>query len=89
MEGSISQAVRRTSTRRTRYRSLAKTLLAQVLTAAALNLYRLDAWWTGTPPGHDTSLPLRTARPQSRGLTDKNPDHIDQQSPSGAACREV
>ncbi|WP_307841702.1 transposase [Streptomyces endocoffeicus] len=51
VEGSISQAVRRTSTRRTRYRSLAKTSLAQVLTAAALNLYRLDAWWTGTPLG--------------------------------------
>ncbi|SCG09890.1 Transposase DDE domain-containing protein [Streptomyces sp. MnatMP-M27] len=48
MEGSISQAVRRTGARRTRYRGLAKTSLAQVLTAAALNLYRLDAWWTGT-----------------------------------------
>ncbi|MFD8387378.1 hypothetical protein ACFV2X_54420 [Streptomyces sp. NPDC059679] len=43
--------VRRTGTRRTRYRGLAKTSLAQVLTAAALNLYRLDAWWTGTPLG--------------------------------------
>ncbi|ADI11697.1 transposase IS4 family protein [Streptomyces bingchenggensis BCW-1] len=51
VEGSISQAVRRTGTRRTRYRGLAKTSLAQVLTAAALNLYRLDAWWTGTPLG--------------------------------------
>ncbi|MFI1338643.1 IS1182 family transposase, partial [Streptomyces sp. NPDC020845] len=49
VEGSISQAVRRTGARRTRYRGLAKTSLAQVLTAAALNLYRLDAWWTGTP----------------------------------------
>jgi hypothetical protein len=27
------------------------TSLAQILTAAALNLYRLDAWWTGTPLG--------------------------------------
>ncbi|MGW3571649.1 transposase [Streptomyces sp. NPDC000941] len=49
VEGSISQAVRRTGARRTRYRGHAKTSLAQVLTAAALNLYRLDAWWTGTP----------------------------------------
>ncbi|WP_406713224.1 transposase [Streptomyces antimycoticus] len=51
VEGSISQAVRRSGTRRTRYRGLAKTSLAQVLTAAALNLYRLDAWWTGPPLG--------------------------------------
>ncbi|WP_435858714.1 transposase [Streptomyces milbemycinicus] len=51
VEGSISQAVRRAGARRTRYRGLAKTSLAQVLTAAALNLYRLDAWWTGTPLG--------------------------------------
>jgi hypothetical protein len=28
---------------------LAPTALAHVLTAAALNLYLLDAWWTGTP----------------------------------------
>lgn len=37
-----------TGARRTRYRSLPKTALAHILTAAALNLYRLDAWWTGT-----------------------------------------
>jgi Transposase DDE domain len=35
--------------RRTRYRGLAKTHLGHVLTAAAVNLIRLDAWWTGTP----------------------------------------
>jgi hypothetical protein len=29
----------------------AKTTLAHVFTAAALNLYRLDAWWTQTPLG--------------------------------------
>ncbi|MFJ9616158.1 transposase [Streptomyces noursei] len=51
VEGSISQAVHRTSARRTRYRSLPKTTLAHSLTGAALNLYCLDAWWTGTPLG--------------------------------------
>jgi hypothetical protein len=45
------QAVRTTAARRTRYRGLAKSSLAHVFTAAALNLYRLDAWWTGTPLG--------------------------------------
>ncbi len=45
----MSQAVQRTGARRTRYRGLAKTSLAHVFTTAALNLYRLDAWWTSTP----------------------------------------
>ena len=39
----------RTGVHRARYRGLAKTTLEQQLNAAAVNLYRLDAWWTDTP----------------------------------------
>jgi hypothetical protein len=42
-------AVRTGRIRTTRYRGLTKTRLAHLLTAAALNLIRLDAWWTDTP----------------------------------------
>lgn len=49
VEGTIHQAVAATGVRRTRYIGLAKTHLAHVLTAAAINLIRLDAWWNETP----------------------------------------
>ncbi|MFB7560963.1 IS1182 family transposase [Streptomyces brevispora] len=49
VEGTIHQAVAAAGVRRTRYIGLAKTHLAHVLTAAAINLIRLDAWWNGTP----------------------------------------
>ncbi|MEV7995713.1 IS1182 family transposase [Streptomyces sp. NPDC086077] len=49
VEGTIHQAVAVGGMRRTRYRGLAKTHLGHVLTATAVNLIRLDAWWTGTP----------------------------------------
>ena len=49
IEATMHQAAARTGIRRTRYRGLAKTALAHVFTAAALNLYRLDAWWTAIP----------------------------------------
>jgi transposase len=63
IEGTISQAVRRTGIRRTRYTGLPKTHLGNVLTATAINLIRLDAWFTDTPPGktrtsHLTALDL-------------------------------
>jgi transposase len=51
VEGTISQAVRRTGIRRTRYTGLPKTHLGNVLAATALNLIRLDAWLTDTPHG--------------------------------------
>ncbi|WP_267905297.1 transposase [Streptomyces marianii] len=43
VEGTISQAVRRTG--------LPKTHLGNVLAVTAINLIRLDAWLTGTPLG--------------------------------------
>lgn len=51
VEGTISQAVRATGTRRTRYTGLDKTHLAHLLAACAVNLIRIDAWLTGTPLG--------------------------------------
>lgn len=47
VEGAIHQAVAVTGIRRCRYIGLPKTRLAHVFTATALNLIRLDAWWSG------------------------------------------
>ncbi|MFF4734157.1 transposase [Streptomyces mirabilis] len=57
IEGTIHQAVTATGARRTRYAGLGKTALAHILTATAVNLLRLDAWWTGQP-----LAPTRTSR---------------------------
>ncbi|WP_030549401.1 IS1182 family transposase [Streptomyces albus] len=51
VEGTISQAVRRTRLRRTAYRGQSKTHLANVLCATAVNITRVDAWLNGTPLG--------------------------------------
>ncbi|TDT98193.1 transposase [Streptomyces sp. 846.5] len=51
VERTISQAVRITRTRTTPYIGLPKTHLGHIFTAAALNLVRLNAWWTDTPIG--------------------------------------
>ncbi|MGW6674076.1 transposase [Streptomyces vinaceus] len=51
VEGTISQAVRRTGIRRTRYTTLPKTHLGNILAATAINIIRLDAWLTQTPLG--------------------------------------
>lgn len=49
IEGTLSQAIRAFGVRQCRYIGLAKTRLQHVLTAVALNVVRLDAWWTGQP----------------------------------------
>lgn len=49
VEGTISQGVRAFGLRRCRYRGLDKARLQHQLTAAAMNLHRIDAWLTGTP----------------------------------------
>jgi Transposase DDE domain len=51
VEGTISQAIRRTQLRRTPYRGQPKTHLANILSATAINLIRADAWLNGTPLG--------------------------------------
>ncbi len=49
IEGTIAQATHVTDARRARYPSLDKTRLQHALAATAINLIRLDAWWTGHP----------------------------------------
>ena len=56
----ISQAVRVTGLRRTRYRNLSVTRLGHVFTATALNLISIDRWLTGTPLGG-----TRTSHPEA------------------------
>ena len=64
IEGTIHQAVAVSGMRRTRFRGLAKTHLCHVLTATAINLMRLDAWWNDTP-----LAPTRTSRLAALKLT--------------------
>jgi transposase len=49
VEGTIRQATHVTGIRRARYLGLVKTRLEHHAAAAAINLIRLDAWWTGAP----------------------------------------
>ena len=49
VEGTIHQATCVTGIRRARYLGLPKTRLEHNAAAAAINLIRLDAWWTGKP----------------------------------------
>ncbi|CAM5555329.1 hypothetical protein SALBM311S_02850 [Streptomyces alboniger] len=51
VEGTISQAVRRTRIRRTRAHARLNTHLGHVFAATAINIIRLDAWLNGTPLG--------------------------------------
>jgi transposase len=48
-ESTIRQATHVTGIRRARYLGLPKTSLEHNAAAAAINLIRLDAWWTGKP----------------------------------------
>ena len=49
IEGTISQSVRSFGARRTRYRGLPKTHLQQVITAVAINIRRIVAWFDKIP----------------------------------------
>jgi len=49
IEGTIAQATHVTGIRHARYLGLPKTRLEHNTAAAAINLIRLDAWWTGQP----------------------------------------
>ena len=52
IEGTINQALDVTGIRRARYRGLPKVRLQHALSATALNVVRLDAYWTDQPLGH-------------------------------------
>ena len=70
IEGTIWQTTHVTGIRTARYRGLPKTSLEHAAAAAAINLIRLDAWWTGSPPDRARTTHLQqlnlttTARPQ-------------------------
>jgi Transposase DDE domain len=49
IEGTISQSVRAFGARRMRYRGLPKTHLQQVITAVAMNVRRIVAWFDEVP----------------------------------------
>ena len=49
VEGTMRQATHVTGIRTARYIGLDKTRLEHTAAAAAVNLLRLDAWWTGRP----------------------------------------
>lgn len=49
VEGTMRQTTHVTGIRRTRYTSLPKVRLEHAIAATAINLVRLDAWWTGRP----------------------------------------
>jgi transposase len=58
VEGTICQAVRGPDIRHARYRGLAKTRLQQLLSAAAVNLIRIDAWLSEIPLATTRIAPL-------------------------------
>ena len=73
VEGTMRQATHVTGIRRARYLGLPKTQLEHNIAAAAINMIRMDAYWTGHPrTGHDqaTSPASTSASP---------PDRISQQ----------
>ena len=49
VEGTIAQITHVTGIRHARYLGLDKTTLEHLAAATAINLIRLDAWWTGNP----------------------------------------
>ena len=48
----MAQATHVTGIRRARYLGLPKTTLEHHIAAVAINLIRLDAWWTWRTPDH-------------------------------------
>ena len=58
VEGLMAQVTHVTGIRRARYLGLPKTTLEHNIAAVAVNLVRLDAWWTWTPldRGHTSQL---------------------------------
>jgi len=63
VEGTISQGVRGFGLRQCRYIGLAKTHLQHILTVAAINLARLDAWHTGKKRAHTRVSHFAALRP--------------------------
>ncbi|WSQ61023.1 transposase [Streptomyces sp. NBC_01217] len=58
VEGTINQALDITGIRRARYRGLPRVRLQHAFSATALNIVRLDAYWTGHDQHHTRSSRL-------------------------------
>jgi hypothetical protein len=73
VEGTIHQATATTGIHRNRYLGLSKTHLAHVFTATAINLIRLDARWTRTPPaGHGPATSPHSVPPSPHKRNNQN-----------------
>jgi hypothetical protein len=55
VEGTINQALDVTGLRQARYRGLPKVSLQHTFSATAINIVRLDAYWTTRPP-HESRM---------------------------------
>jgi hypothetical protein len=58
VEGTINQALDVTGIRRARYRGLPKVRLQHAFSATAINIVRLDAYWSGHPLDHNRTSRL-------------------------------
>ncbi|MFE4960441.1 transposase [Streptomyces sp. NPDC056653] len=67
VEGTINQALDVTGIRRARYRGLPKVRLQHAFSAAALNIVRLDTWWTTDPLRHPRTSRLERLHYQLAG----------------------
>lgn len=65
IEGAISQGIRALELRTARYRGLVKTKFQHCVTAAALNLLRLEAWWQERPRAKTRVSPFLALAPQT------------------------
>ena len=63
VEGTMSQAAAARGMRRSRYIGLAKTHLQHLLTAAAINLTRVVAWWWEKPKTKTRRSPFAVLAP--------------------------
>jgi transposase len=64
IEGTLSQGTRAFELRRSRYIGLARTHLQHLLTAAAINLVRFDAWITDKPRAKTRTSHFEALRPK-------------------------
>jgi hypothetical protein len=76
IEGTVNQALDVAGIRRARYRGLPKIRPQHAFSAAALNIVRLDAYWTDRPLGRNRSSHLERLAYRLTART-----RIEQQSP--------
>jgi transposase len=63
VESTMSQGIRRSDLQQARYVGVAKVTLQHILTAVALNLVRVSAWWAGTPLAKTRVSALQALKP--------------------------